>query len=63
MKALISPQSPNSLILAILEWLVFHCGFDLLLLSVQLFVTPWTAARQASLSLTISQSFDLHFSN
>ena len=24
---------------------------------VQLFVTPWTAARQASLSLTISQSF------
>ena len=35
MKALISPQSPNSLILAILEWLVFHCGFDLLLLSVQ----------------------------
>ena len=24
---------------------------------VQLFVTPWTAARQASLSFTISQSF------
>ena len=27
-----------------------------LLSHVQLFVTPWTAARQASLSLTISQS-------
>ena len=28
-----------------------------LLSNVQLFVTPWTAARQASLSITISKSF------
>ena len=28
-----------------------------LLSHVQLFATPWTAARQASLSFTVSQSF------
>ena len=31
-----------------------------LLSCVQLFVTPWTAARQASLSLTISWSLLTH---
>ena len=33
-----------------------------LLSHVQLFVTPWTAARQASLSLTISWSLLEHMS-
>ena len=36
---------------------IFHCIFVVQSLScVQLFVTPWTAARQAFLSFTISQS-------
>ena len=33
-----------------------HCVKVQLLSRVQLFVTPWTAARQASLSITSSQS-------
>ena len=36
--------------------LFFICCWCSATSHVQLFVTPWTAARQASLSLTISQS-------
>ena len=35
---------------------IFVVAFVQALSHVQLFVTPWTAARQASLSITISQS-------
>ena len=37
-------------------WLAFHTVVVKSLTHVQLFSTPWTAARQASLSFTISQS-------
>ena len=42
-------------------YIIFHIGFSLhgsvqSLSRVQLFVTPWTAARQASLSITNSRS-------
>ena len=43
---------PNSLLAGSVVVVVFHLPS-----AVWLFVTPWTAARQASLSLTISQSF------
>ena len=51
-------------ILRVNEWLHVHCykwclahvGVVHLLSCVQLFATPWTAACQASLSFTISQS-------
>ena len=35
---------------------LFYTSVSLLLSCVQLFATPWTAARQASLSITNSQS-------
>ena len=37
-------------------WLIFSISSVQLLSCVQLFATPWTAARQASLSITNSQS-------
>ena len=56
-----------SAIAAILYWVgqKVHSGFSIvavvqLLSHVQLFVTPWTAACQASLSITISQFAQSH---
>ena len=49
--------SSLSLSLSLLSFLHFQRIVDVQLIScVRLFVTPWTAARQASLSFTISQS-------
>ena len=39
-----------------INWLRYGAGSDQSLSCVQLFVTPWIAARQASLSITISWS-------
>ena len=39
-----------------IEWNTLYVSVVQSLIHVQLFVTPWTAARQAFLSFTISQS-------
>ena len=41
---------------AAIEWNTLYVSVVQSLSCVQLFVTPWTAARQASLSFTVSQS-------
>ena len=48
----LNPYSAADLLCDLEQFVVFH-----LLICVQLFATPWTAAHQATLSFTISQSF------
>ena len=48
----LNPYFAADLLCDLEQFVVFH-----LLICVQLFATPWTAAHQATLSFTISQSF------
>ena len=48
----LNPYFDADLLCDLEQFVVFH-----LLICVQLFATPWTAAHQATLSFTISQSF------
>ena len=48
----LNPYFAADLLCDLEHFVVFH-----LLICVQLFATPWTAAHQATLSFTISQSF------
>ena len=57
-KNFIKPSLPYLRFCVYLKWLLFFIGFSSvqLLCHVRLFVTPWTAAHQASLSITNSRS-------